>query len=284
MLVLRASWHQQQPVFAGSRSSRCLSRSEVARSPTGAIRAGPPSIHPEVRQLHAQPGAILPAVENSRDASRCSRVRGRSGGRSTGAEVGGEKLISPWVCLRECRANSRCGSVGGGSFFVRRAGDEAAAIRAERHRKNRTRLALDGWADRCAALRVPQPHCCISGTDNLAAIGAECHRKNPTRMALEGSGLAASPYRSRPRCQPGGEPAREPPPDRRAHRTTPAHPDRWPGPAGCWRLPPHRDQAMPVLCRRWPSLQPTHPPRGQGDQGAGGGDDDCSHCSTVSRT
>jgi hypothetical protein len=103
-------------------------------------------------------------------------------------------------------------------------------------------------------------------------------------MALEGSGLAASPYRSRPRCQPGGEPAREPPPDRRAHRTTPAHPDRWPGPAGCWRLPPHRDQAMPVLCRRWPSLQPTHPPRGQGDQGAGGGDDDCSHCSTVSRT
>jgi hypothetical protein len=242
MLVPRASWHQQQPVVAGSRSSGRLRRSEVARSPTGAIRAGPPSIHPEVRQLHAQPGAILPAVENSRDASRCSRVRGRSGGRSTGAEVGGEKLISPWVCLRECRANSRCGSVGGGSFFVRRAGDEAAAIRAERHRKNRT------------------------------------------RMALEGSGLAASPYRSRPRCQPGGEPAREPPPDRRAHRTTPAHPDRWPGPAGCWRLPPHRDQAMPVLCRRWPSLQPTHPPRGQGDQGAGGGDDDCSHCSTVSRT
>jgi len=67
------------------------------------------------------------------------------------------------------------------------AGDQAA-IGAERHRPDPILMALEGGADRRAALRVPQPHRSIIGAAcDHPAIGAEeCKRIYRTLVALEG--------------------------------------------------------------------------------------------------
>ena len=57
-------------------------------------------------------------------------------------------------------------------------------------------MALEGGADRRAALRVPQPHRSIIGAaGEQAAIGAERHRHHPSTMDLEPVGFWAAQTR-----------------------------------------------------------------------------------------